>query len=264
MYEDDEENKEKELGETVSEINEDVSEDVFEARDLVALFLNDYFSDEYEILKFNINFLESNGFEYQEQIDYMKLNRFISASYNTIQANDFQVIDVLLSKFYKDIVYLNNFYKRFIEKSKDPIVIYKSSFLKTYGGLKTIAKKLLDQEDSKLAKAEPSQEELAQLDEFLKGQFDLEFDKDFRYFKDNLRLIINTKTYYFDKLLWTEARKSQSIQEFFKKAKREEVNLKEPLSTKIFILQYMKTVDMSHTKNQSWHEYLNKVLKIMD
>ena len=41
-----------------------------------------------------------------------------AAAYNTIESNDIQVIDTLLSKFYKDIIFLNSFYKNFLEKSK--------------------------------------------------------------------------------------------------------------------------------------------------
>lgn len=100
-------------------LEEEISESAFDLILVIQNFNDEYFSDEYEILKFNINFLESNGFAYQTKVDYMKLNRFIAAAYNTIESNDIQVIDSLVAKFYKDIIFLNSFYKNFLEKSKD-------------------------------------------------------------------------------------------------------------------------------------------------
>ena len=59
----------------------------------------------------------------------------VSASaYNIIESNDIQVIDTLLSKFYKDIIFLNSFYKNFLEKSKvgyaNKLTILQEKFLK--------------------------------------------------------------------------------------------------------------------------------------
>ncbi|WP_458700982.1 hypothetical protein ACKGJI_02510 [Sulfurospirillum sp. 1307] len=246
-------------------IFEDNSETVFKAIEIIHDFLDDFFSDEQEVLRFNINFLENNGFEYQIKIDYMQLNRFISSAYNTILANDSQVIDNLINKFYKDIINLNKFYKSFLEKTKDPFSIYKFNFLKTNQGLVGIAKKLLENDKNKDKKlANISLDNLNELGDFLKAQFESEFLKEFDEYDESLRIIINTKTYYFDSLLWKEARKSQSIQEFFKKSKRSDTKLEEELSTKLFINEYLKKVDMAQTKNQKWHEYLQEILKVMD
>lgn len=237
------------------------NETAFDVNELIHDFLDDFFSDEQEVLRFNINFLEKNGFEYKTDIDYMQINRFISSSYHTIKANDSQILDNLLTKFYKDLLFLTSFYTNFTAKSKESLSIYKHGFLKYYGGLTGISKIILKKEKADL---QPTLKDLEELEEFLKERFEVEFDKEFESFKDNLKIIINTKIHYFEKLMWHEARKSQSIQEFFKKSKRSEKNLQEPLSTKIFIEQYLKTVDFENTKNQQWHEYLQKVLRYMD
>jgi len=134
-----------ESNEPFDEEIEEVSESAFDLVLRIQNFNDEYFTDEYEILKFNINFLESNGFAYQRKIDYMKLNRFIAAAYNTIESNDIQVIDSLIAKFYKDIIYLNSFYKNFLEKSKDANSIFKYSFLKPFGGIEGLYA-LLNQE----------------------------------------------------------------------------------------------------------------------
>ncbi|MDD3342376.1 MAG: hypothetical protein PHR87_02245 [Sulfurospirillaceae bacterium] len=256
---------EEELEEESPELS-DISESAFELIELIKNSIDDYFNDEYEVIKFNVNFLESNGFAYQTKIDYMKLNRFISTAYNTIEANDVQVIDGLLSKFYKDIIFLNHFYKNFLEKAKDIQSIFRYNFLKPHQGTAALYALLSEKEEKKTGKKEkdPSEDELNAFEEYMKEEFRHEFLKEYEIYSENLREIINTKTYYFDKLLWAEARKSNAINEFFKKSKRVDAEFSDELSTKIFIQQYLHTIDMSHTKDVKWHQYLHNVLTMMD
>lgn len=256
------------------ESNESLEEEIEEIADsafldlvvVIQKFNDEYFNDEYEVLKFNINFLESNGFAYQTKIDYMKLNRFIAAAYNTIESNDIQVIDSLLSKFYKDIIFLNSFYKNFLEKAKDINSVFKHSFLKTCGGIEGLYLLLNKKETSKGGKKETplSEEEKSAFEDYVKETFANEFKKEWDDYGHHMRSIINTKTYYFDKLLWNEAKKSTAIVDFFKRSKRADGELMEELSTKIFIKQYMQTIDLSHAKDVKWHQYLQNIITIMD
>ena len=247
-------------------LEDTTSELVFDLIALIQDFIEEYFSDEYEVLKFNINFLESNGFAYQTKVDYMKLNRFIGAAYNTIETNDVQVIDGLVSKFYKDIVFLNNFYKSFLEKSKDIPSVFKYHFLKSLGGLDGLHTKLSEKEAKRTGTKEilHNDEERNAFELYVRDQFLNEFKKEREAYTENLRSIINTKTYYFDKFLWNEAKNSASIRDFFKKSKRTDDDITDELSTKIFIKQYIQTVDFSHAKDIKWHQYLQNVLTIMD
>lgn len=240
---------------------EEVSESAFDLVLVIQNFNDEYFTDEYEILKFNINFLESNGFAYQTKVDYMKLNRFIAAAYNTIESNDIQVIDSLIAKFYKDIIYLNSFYKNFLEKSKDISSVYKHFFLKPLGGLEGLYAHLNKEKKHPI---KPNEEEWSAFEDYVKETFASEFKKEWDEYDQYMRSIINTKTYYFDKLLWNEAKKSSAIVDFFKKSKRAEGELSEDLSTKIFIKQYMQTIDLSHAKDIKWHQYLQNIITIMD
>lgn len=255
-----------ESNEPFDEEIEEVSESAFDLFLVIQNFNDEYFSDEYEILKFNINFLESNGFAYQTKIDYMKLNRFVAAAYSTIESTDVQVIDSLLSKFYKDIIFLNSFYKNFYEKSKDISGVYKHSFLRAFGGLEGLYNVLNKEKEEKTGKkeAKPNEEEWSIFEDYVKETFTNEFKKEWEEYDQHIRSIINTKTYYFDKLLWNEAKKSTAIVDFFKKSKRAENQSAEELSTKIFIKQYMQTIDLSHAKDVKWHQYLQNIITIMD
>jgi len=257
----------EELNDSFSEEEiDDISTRSLELASIIQSFTDDYFNDEYEVLRFNINFLESNGFTYQTKIDYMKLNRFVSAAFNTIQSNDMQAIDVLVSKFYKDIIFLNNFYKIFLDKSCDVYAVFKHQFLKEYGSIEQFYLFFHAEEGKKKTqeKKPPTKEEITLFEEYIREEFRIFFLKEVQSYGDELRTIINTKMYYFDKLLWSEAKKSLSIREFFKKSKRSEGDISDELSTKVFIKQYMRTIDLAHTKDARWHQYLENVLKIMD
>jgi hypothetical protein len=227
-------------------------------------FIDDFFSDEYEIVRFNINFLENNNFQYQTKIDFMKLNRFIASALNTIKSNDPHIIDGLIVKFYKDIVYLNDFYKEFLIKSKDAENVYKHKFLKTVGSIEGVFVELTKDERKAGEKPRPPKNgELAEIEAFLKDTFSKHFDKASKYYSEELKRIINTKTYYFDKLLWSEAKRSIPIVEFFKKSKMSN-STEDEMSTKVFIERYLKSIDIAHAKDLEWHQYLQKVIKIMD
>lgn len=232
-----------------------------ELEELVDDFLDDFFNDEYEVVRFNINFLEDNNFTYQTKIDYMKLNRFLATAINTIKSTDNQIIDPLIVKFYKDIVYLNDFYKSFIIKSKHTDTVLKK-FIKSVGGAEGIyarAERAINKGKNSRA---PKPEELKEILVEAKDKFSKEFESKRDYYKSELKKIINTKTFYFDKTLWSGARRSRAIIDFFKKSSMDDKE--DELSTKTFIKKFLKTIDISHSKDPEWHSYLQKVVKIMD
>ncbi|GAB6045843.1 hypothetical protein JCM11957_14410 [Caminibacter profundus] len=74
-----------------------------------------------------------------------------------------------------------------------------------------------------------------------------------------LEKIINVKLYYFDKLLWYNASKSNLIVEFFNKS-----NINGDFSTKTFIKYFLKNIDMSKSHNSDWLIYLQKILKVVE
>ena len=73
-------------------------------------FLEKFFENEKKVIAFNAEFIEENGFDYITDIDFIKINRFITVAYNTISTIDPKVIDGLITKFFKDLVFLNKFY----------------------------------------------------------------------------------------------------------------------------------------------------------
>ena len=90
-----------------------------------------------------------------------------------------------------------------------------------------------------------------------------EFFKQYQEYVDNLREgfneIINTKSYYFDKLLWQRASQSASIRKFFQQAR-----IEGEFSTKTFIQYYLRNIDVEKSSTSDWHNYLHEVLKVLE
>jgi len=82
-----------------------------DVEELINVFLHQYFSDIHNIIDFNIKFIEHNAFSYKTDIDYIRLERFVATTYNTMIKIDPSFNYTLLSKFNKDIETLNKIYK---------------------------------------------------------------------------------------------------------------------------------------------------------
>jgi hypothetical protein len=83
-------------------------------------------------------------------------------------------------------------------------------------------------------------------------------EKKEKYIK-KLQKIINTKLYYFEKLLWKKAEESMLIRKFF-----EQSNIQGDFSTKTFINYYLKNIDINKSSNSDWYSYLTKILKVIE
>lgn len=71
-----------------------------------------------------------------------------------------------------------------------------------------------------------------------------------------IKKVTNVKIYYLNALLWSRAKDSLQLQNFFEKA-----DIKGEISLKTFVQYYVKGIDMNKTKNQEWHTYLKDCLK---
>jgi hypothetical protein len=74
-----------------------------------------------------------------------------------------------------------------------------------------------------------------------------------------LEKILNCKLYYFDKLLWYNASKSQPVIDFFVKS-----NIEGDFCTKTFIDYSLKNIDVSKSHNSEWIMYLRKISKVIE
>jgi hypothetical protein len=74
-----------------------------------------------------------------------------------------------------------------------------------------------------------------------------------------LERVINTKIYYYDKLLWYNAEKSPLVRKFFETSR-----INGDYSTKTFIKYFLKNIDINKSHNSDWIMYLKKMLKVVE
>jgi len=107
-------------------------------------------------------------------------------------------------------------------------------------------------------KATELQQELLELEDAMKGEFFGQFDENRDYYLEQLYHIINVKTYYIDKILWHNAKKSNAIHKFFKDAQ-----IKGDYDMKTFIQYYLRNINISKTSKDDWHSYLQECIKVL-
>jgi hypothetical protein len=97
----------------------------------------------------------------------------------------------------------------------------------------------------------------------LEDMMSVEFIKRYREYSENvdsaLREIIQTKSYYLDKLLWELAANSQMIAKFFRRSR-----IEGDYSTKTFISYYLRNIDVNKSSASDWHNYLREALKVFE
>ncbi|WP_457561376.1 hypothetical protein [Caminibacter sp.] len=106
---------------------------------------------------------------------------------------------------------------------------------------------------------EKVKKELKELEEKEK----LKFMPKFKTYKEKylklMEKIIATKLYYFDRLLWECAKKSDEIQKFFIRS-----HIQGDFSTKTFIDYFIKNIDVSIANDGDWIMYLRKISKVIE
>jgi len=91
------------------------------------------------------------------------------------------------------------------------------------------------------------------------GIFFSEFKKLRDFNLKKLEKIINSKLFYFDKLLWVNAQKSKDIVQFFKTS-----NIEGEFSTKTFIQYFLRNIDEAKSNKSEWISYLKQMLKVIE
>lgn len=100
---------------------------------------------------------------------------------------------------------------------------------------------------------------VSELEESMKAIFFEQFEVYCEDYKAALLEVLNTKLYYFDKLLWAQAEKSSGVRKFFDNA-----GIKGSYSTKTYLSYYLKNIDVEKSKTSEWHQYLQSLLKVLD
>ena len=162
-------------------------------------FLTEFFTDEHEVVKFNTNFIEDNNFEYKTEINFLKFSEFFITAINIIKQHSPRMLDNLLLKYYKDCIFLVDFYHKAFCKKKgiEVIPIIERKFKKSLGLTNKLILKIETKLDEK-KKVKFSDKNKIELEQSLSVNFTLALGKKFDYYNLELKKVINTKLYYFN------------------------------------------------------------------
>jgi hypothetical protein len=101
--------------------------------------------------------------------------------------------------------------------------------------------------------------ELKELEDAMSSEFLKRFVEYSENIRDGLTEVIQTKSYYFDKLLWSLASESQLIEKFFRQAR-----IEGDYSTTTYIKYYLRNIDITKSNSSDWHNYLRDALKVFE
>ena len=101
--------------------------------------------------------------------------------------------------------------------------------------------------------------ELNALEESMKGSFFEMFESYCNEYTTAFEEIINTKMFYFEKLLWHHAERSSGVRKFFDNA-----GITGSYSTRTYLNYYLRNINIEKSKTNEWHRYLHSLLKVLD
>lgn len=226
--------------------------------DEVYEFCEIYFDEIAEVAENNVNFIEDNRLHIPKE-NYAILNKFLQKVLKNFKILDQNYCSSTLDKLGYDLEQLNELYDNVVKKSKNTLDIFESKFTPRSHILTNFTKALLNtselsnktQED--IDSIKKMKKDYPKLKEVFYSIFEEVFNEDKKQNLVNLKNSINSKTYYFDKLLWKEADKSATIVKHFSIRK-----LDGKLNTKDYIL-FTTAIMRPYTDE---YRYLQNCLKV--
>jgi len=181
----------------------------------------------------NLDFIQNNQLHMPKR-NYTSLIAFLSKTLNTFKNLDKQFLNSTLNKLQTDLKQLDILYTQTKEDSSDMLGLFNSKFINYSPTLSNYAKIIID--TNKINNK--NSEEFTQLKRLKQNFLNLKkiYFKIFQEIfyeerKDLLQILkqsINTKSYYLDKILWLNAKKSFPIVKHLKTRKmNENLNSKE-------------------------------------
>ncbi len=226
--------------------------------DEVYQFCAIYFDDIAGVAEDNANFIEDNNLRIPKE-NYSILNPFLQKTLKNFKILDQTFCTSTLSKLSHDLEYLSELYSGVVKKSQDTLKIFESKFIPSSPTLTNFAKAILDfaelpdKTSEEILYLKKMKIDYPKLKEIFYTIFEEVFTDDKKHHLLSLKSGINTKAYYFDKLLWKEADASLIIVKHFQIRK-----LDGKLNTKDYIL-FTTALMRPYTDE---YRYLQKCLKV--
>ena len=184
--------------------------------DEINLFNINFFEDMVEICEEELDFINNNNL-HQPKENYTLLFQFLNTLFTHFNSLDCLIINSTLSKLQKEIVYLHNLYEELEDKSDDIKAICTDQVLKKSKLITDIESELLTYKkvtNISVAEKKALKNHFSNYGKLRIVYFELfrkMFSEKRTYIFSSLLQILNTKIYYFDKLLWIAASNSETI-----------------------------------------------------
>lgn len=229
----------------------DIEDEVYE-------FCSIYFEEIAIVAEDNLAFIEENRLHMPKE-NYSILNEFLQKTHRNFKILDPVYCSSTLDKLSRDLNQLNELYTRVEKNASNKEEIFNSKFIPASNILTNFTKAIYDfteaaeKTSEQILYLKQMKEDYAKLKKVFYSLFEDIFYDDKKNYLLNLKDSINTKSYYFDKLLWIEADDSAIIVKHFSIRK-----LDGKLNTKDYIL-FTTSLMRPYTEE---YRYLQKCLKV--
>ena len=226
--------------------------------DEVYSFLDDYFSNELDVVDENLDLIENNKL-ITPKIDYTFIYEYLVDTLNRFEILDSGFSTPTIKKLKSDIKYLIDAHEKFEKKATNPKEIFKSKFSQNSLILKKYARHIfsyqnnLDKSPTTLNEIKRLKDNLSKLKKIYYEVFNDVYFENKNNLSANLKLSINTKIFYFDRLIWKYAKKSKIIVKHLEIRKMEG-----EFSSKVY-LSFIMSMMRPYTDE---YRYLQKCLKV--
>jgi len=198
-------------------------------------FIAKYFSDAYEVVECELLFMEENGL-YHSNVNYVELYEYVQTAIVNFKMKDEELLNPLLLKLYDDVNSSLDYVAKIEKNSATPAAIFKGHFLQNFVGYQKMKKNFIEAKESRnISKVKIYKNEIEQINMIYKDYFLQHFSREKSYIVDSLYLVINSKIYYLNRLLWLRINDSELLQHYF-----ESIELKNIHNLKSYIQYRMK------------------------
>jgi len=221
-------------------------------------FSGEFFYEISKTTEKSLNFIDQNHL-YIPKENYTIVGAFLRNTLKSFRILDSTFMSSTLKKLDADVKHLQTVYDETVQDSKNIKNIFESEFIPSSPSFASFAREYLKVQNIKTPNEEQRKEKkklsamLVELKDIYYSTFEEIFKDDKKYFLDSLMLSLNSKTYYFDKLLWKEAASSIVITKHFQVLK-----IKNKLNTRDYLL-YTTGLMRPYTKE---YQYLQSCLRI--
>jgi len=221
-------------------------------------FIDEYFSDELAIIDEELGFIENNRL-LTPCIDYTYMYNFLSDILTKFKIIDPNFSSITIDKLNNDIKNMEKNYNLFLQKSSNLQSVFKSTFVKRSLTLQNYTKSILDLQTTQEKSEEQfhilkqKKQNLVKIREVYFPIFKDIFLENISVIRSDFKTCLNTKLYYFDKLLWGAAADSNVIVRHMKIRKME---------GKFSAKEYLKFIMSLMRPYTDEYKYLEKCLKV--